>query len=213
MVEYFSYVCNYIVGAIGSLDIMDTFFFLFALPVFIFIILIFMCAFSQRVRTSKKGWYNVLGSVCAISLFCFCMCKLHNTNITKLSFYASVFYAMLNKLLSYILYNILSIIKGDNPTSNIVVSESNKHFIKKEEFPPRTVQLDIKLEHALGMISLLKDKDLNEYDELEISQIENNLFALNGKKNFTEDEARTLNDELSSLIKFMSKYNVNSLEC
>ncbi len=175
--------------------------------VFIFMVAIFACAFSQRARACKKKPFLYLVDLfTAITLTVF-LCQF---TLAQAVAFAAVF-----RCVGLIFYGILRLFK---PKEEFVPEAEGGVCVKTlspraplpqpEYNPPTVVHTGVRLDHALSIADKLLVKNLGRGDRQELEKIKTALTVLKVKGVLTPQEGENLNETFNTLLKLMAKYDL-----
>lgn len=171
----------------------------------IFLITLFGCLFSRRIREAdKKPFFHLLNIFTALVAAEF---------LIKYSLPQSLFAAAVFWLIGYLLYGWLCAVttpaEGREEAVGKVVSAM-------AAVPPRAnvfadvpaAKNSVRLEHAMSIADKLLLKNLGKGDRQELEKMKSTLTILQIKGTLTPQEGEILNESFNALLKLMAKYNL-----
>lgn len=174
----------------------------------IFIIALFACALSQRVRSAdKKPFLYAVNLFTAITLAVF---------LGEFTFEQSLAAACAFWGVGFVLYGVLCLFKPKEkylPATDSVafvqsVPSSSRPKIQTPIGVPPAVQGGVRLDHAMSIADKLLVKNIGRGDRQELEKMKTALTVLKVKGTLTPQEGESLNEMFNSLLKLMAKYDL-----
>lgn len=172
---------------------------------FISVVAVIACAFSQRVReVNKRPYLYLVDLFTAITLTVF---------LCKYTLVQSVAAAAIFRCIGVIIYGILHLFKHKEvftPEANGVYVQSTARSAVPEQPPLNlpAVRSSVRLDHALSITDKLLLKNLGRGDRQELEKIKTALTVLKVKGSITAQEGENLNETFNTLLKLMAKYDL-----
>ena len=188
----------------------------------LFVLSLTLCLCLPNVRRSSKRPY--LGLLYAYTALTFAAFLTKNT-IEQSAFNAAMFF-----LAGYLGYGVLCLASRERKTAT-VASEADKLAVceatarRTVSPPPEPVappaapvlkkapsnavaHNNVRLEHAIAVTAKLLEKNLGKTDRQELEKLKNTLEVLKIKGSTTPAEGEILNENFTTLLKLMAKYNM-----
>lgn len=184
----------------------------------VFVLALFLCLVSRRVRAKGKGPYLAFTNAYAgVNLALFMLEK---------PFEEAAVVAVLFWLVGYLTYGLLCAITLKPAAATTVavrrepssvvpavlpVAPAPQHKSPRPELAANgatPVKNSVRLDHAAAVTDKLLAKNLSKADRAELEKLKNTLAVLQIKGTLTPTEAEILNGNFNALLKLMAKYNV-----
>ncbi|MGN0818737.1 MAG: hypothetical protein ACI4L9_07185 [Candidatus Coproplasma sp.] len=172
----------------------------------VFIIALFACLVSFRVRTAnKRPFFHLLNMFTAIVFAVFLM---------KFQLSESAMFSALYWCAGYLLYGILCAItkpekKPVARVANVVSALPASTSPIGAGYPDMpAAKSSVRLEHALSIADKLLMKNLGKGDRQELEKMKTTLTVMQIKGSLSPQEGEILNDNFNALLKLMAKYNI-----
>ncbi len=172
---------------------------------FIFIVALFSCAFSPKVRSVKKRAFLYLVDLfTAITLTVF---------LCKYTLAQAVAAAAIFRCVGIVCYGVLLAFKPKErfiPEAEGVGLKTiaSRPPIPEVQAPVSAVQSGVRLDHATSIADKLLLKNLGRGDRQELEKIKTALTVLKVKGTLTAQEGENLNETFNTLLKLMAKYDL-----
>lgn len=172
----------------------------------IFLITLFACAFSKKIRyAQKRAFFHLLNAFTAVTLALFC---------TRYPAPQSIAAAVIFWCVGYLLYGLLCVLSrqpvkaAQYAAKPIPVAVTQPAVRQPAPAAAPVAQSVVRLDHALSIADKLLLKTLGRGDRQEIEKIKTALTVLKVKGELTPQDGETLNDMFNALLKLMAKYDV-----
>lgn len=176
--------------------------------VFIFVVALLSCAFSQRVRGCKKKPFLYLADVFSLITLTVFLCEFHPAQ--------AITAAALFQCVGILFYGALCLFK---PVQKYVPVAENPVYVhsapvvrppisEPEPVPAPAVYTGVRLDHALSIADKLLIKNLGRGDRQELEKIKTALTVLKVKGSLSPQEGEALNDMFNALLKLMARYDL-----
>ena len=172
----------------------------------IFLLTLFFCLFSQKVRAhSKRPFLVVVHLFTAITLAIFASAF----TVSQAVGAAALFWCI-----GYLLYGILCAVRpkkvknADGGIPLLAPPVATRPQVQSASSAAPSAQNVVRLEHALSIADKLLLKNIGRSDRQELERIKTALTVLKVKDTLTAAEGEMLNEMFNALLKLMAKYDL-----
>ncbi|MGN0813644.1 MAG: hypothetical protein ACI4MH_00240 [Candidatus Coproplasma sp.] len=172
----------------------------------IFVLSLFACLVSDRVRSAdKKPFFCLLNVFTAVIFAVFLM----GFEVAQSALFTSIFWCA-----GYLLYGLLCALtksekQPERRVANAVSSLPVSSSAANGTYPDMpAAKSSVRLEHALSMADKLLLKNLGKGDRQELERMKTTLTVMQIKGSLSPQEGEILNDNFNALLKLMAKYNI-----